>query len=116
MMHYIDDVEMKICFIYELLKSIRMDFDEKDALEERRNLALNFTKSIVRYYHHKSKKITKNSKDFLFVKKMEKDMKTLLKTISHFECGKTDGRYFRDTFPNGYQGMLEYFNIEKETL
>lgn len=114
MMNYITTLEMKVCFIYELMKSLSYDLNEKDALNERRDLALNLTKNVIRYYHHKSRRIKRSSEEFHEVKKIEKDMKKLLKTISHFTCGKSTDEYFKNTFPKGYFGMLEYFNIEIE--
>jgi hypothetical protein len=41
-------------------------------------------------------------------------LRELQKKIEGFKPGETDGRYFRDEFPHGYIGMLEYFGLWEE--
>ena len=113
MMNYRDSLEMMVCFIFELLRSISVDFDERDVLQERRDLAMKMTKIAIKDF----KKLQRfNRQNNLFIVHRDKVMKlkTLLKTISSFKVGHQDGRIFREEFPYGYINMLEYFEIEKE--
>ena len=118
MMYYNDSLEMKICFIYELLYSIRGDFGPESALKERKDLAIKLTKLAIKEFNERASFIKKYGecsvyKSYDYNKSCAKQLKILLKTIEAFKPFHQDGRYFRDTFPYGYQDMLEYFNLDK---
>ena len=121
MMKYTCSQEMKICFIYELLYSIRGDFSRNSALRERKNLAVKLTKLAIQEYKGRVSSMLRNGVSDSFgwgniedIKDHIRNLEILLKTIEHFKPFKQDGRYFREEFPFGYIGMLEHFGIEKE--
>lgn len=120
MMNYGTSYEMKICLIYELMKSISCDFSEKSALKERKNLALLLTKLVVNETNRQIKRIKKYPNEEKFygtlpeLREQLRSLKTLLKTIAAFNPGHQDGKYFRDTYPDGFYGMLKAFDIEEE--
>ena len=115
MMNYQTDDEMYICFIFELLRSISRDFDEKDALQERKDLAMKMTKLAIKDFKHQQHLSKKKDYVVRFSFTECKDrvlkLKTLLTIISKFDVGHQDGRYFCSEFPHGFLNMLEYFNI-----
>lgn len=115
---YTDSIELKIFLIYHLLVSIRMDFDEKSALKERHSLAHRLTELAIEEYERRAKWIEERGESSYgshaeSVDKAAK-LKTLKGTIEDFKPFKTDGRFFRDEFPHGYIGMLEYFGLWEE--
>ena len=120
MMNYTDSYEMKICLIYELMRSISCDFSEKSALKERKNLALLLTKLAVNETNRRVKRVKKYPKEakiygnWAELREQLRSLKKLLKTIAAFNPGHQDGRYFRDEFPSGFYGMLKAFDIEEE--
>lgn len=120
MMHYTDTQEMRICFIYELLLSIRGDFNRRSALKERRNLAIKLTRLAIKEYKERARYMEMNGAsdsigwgNIWDLQDYAENLTLLLKTIKRYKL-KQDGRYFREEFPFGYVGMLEYFGIEKE--
>lgn len=115
---YTDSLEMKIFLIYHLLVSIRMDFGEDSALYERHLVAHRLTELAIEEYERRAKWIEERGESSYgshaeSVDKAAK-LKTLKGTIEDFKPFKTDGRFFRDEFPYGYIGMLEYFGMEEE--
>lgn len=118
--YYTDSLELKIFLIYHLLLSIRMDFAEKEsALKQRYALALKLTKLAAKEYEWRAKWTKKHPDSTSYFKDSEWNAGTasklheLQKEIEGFKPGETDGRYFRDEFPHGYEGMLEYFGMEE---
>lgn len=117
---YTDSLELKIFLIYHLLLSIRMDFDEKSALKERHALALKLTKLAAKEYEWRAKWVKKYPIATSYFKDSEWNadkagrLRVLQTEIEGFKPGETDGRYFRDYFPHGYEGMLEYFGMEED--
>lgn len=97
---YTDSLELKIFLIYHLLVSIRMDFGDDSALTERHSLALKLTGLAIKECEGDIAKADK--------------LKTLRQEIERFKPFKMDGRFFRDEFPHGYIGMLEYFGMKEE--
>lgn len=117
---YSDSTENQIFLIYNLLYSIRLDFSKDSALKERRDLALKLCGLAAKEYEARAKTLKKCPEEIpcwgTFKENMDKakKLKTLAKAIKGFNAGETDGRYFRDEFPEGYEGMLEYFGMGEE--
>lgn len=117
---YTDSLELKIFLIYHLLKSIRMDFGDDSALAERHDLALKLTELAAKQYEESAKWAKKNPdptscfNDGEWSADKASKLRELQKDIEGFKPGETDGRYFRDEFPHGYIGMLEYFGMEED--
>ena len=119
MMNYTDSLEMKLQFIYELLRSIPFDFGEDSALEERKDLALKFTSLAIKELNKRISVIKKSKKKSLPLYGTVSDnrekvaqLKILKKTIAHFTPHKQDGRYFRDEFPYGYYNMMLHLGVK----
>ena len=121
-MQYIDSVEMKIEFIYELLKSICCDFGPDSALRERHKLALKLTRLSIKDYVKRLKLVRRrglrckiNTRVYETSEELREKilkLKELYRTIDNFTPFHQDGRYFSDIFPFGYEGMLDYFGIK----
>lgn len=118
--YYTDSLELKIFLIYHLLMSIRMDFAKKEsALKERHALALKLTKLAAKEYEWRAKWTKKHPDSTSYFKDSEwnadtaSKLRELQKDIEEFKPGENDGRDFRDEFPHGYEGMLEYFGMEE---
>lgn len=87
--------------LYNILYSIRCDFDQEDELKQRKKAAIILTKSLY--------KLTK-----------DKMFKELLHELKHFRPGHDDGRVFRDIDAN-YDAIrlkyrinhLKYWNYKK---
>lgn len=115
-----DSTENKIYLVYNLLYSIRLDFSKGSALKERRNLALKLCGLAAKEYEARVKDLKKypDLKHYwgTYEENVDKanKLRALEETIRGFEPGETDGRYFRYDFPDGYEGMLEYFGLEEE--
>lgn len=119
MMSYRDSLEMKLQFIYELMRSIHLDFSKNSALEERKDLALKFTTLAIKELNRRISVIKKSKKKSLPLygtvsdnREMISQLKILKKTIAHFTPYKQDGRYFRDEFPYGYYNMMIHLGIK----
>ena len=117
---YTDSLEMKVFLIFHLLLSISMDFDVDSALYQRFDLALRLTRLAAREYEERAKWTEKHPNATSYFKDSEWDLdkasklRELQKEIEGFEPFEMDGRYFRDEFPHGYIGMLEYFGLWEE--
>lgn len=115
---YTNSLELKIFLIYHLLVSIRMDFADDSALAERHSLALKLTELAIKEYEERAEWIEKHSAPFYgnHAENVDKaaKLKTLRCEIEGFKPFRTDGRFFRDEFPHGYIGMLEYFGLWEE--
>lgn len=117
---YTDSLEMKVFLVFHLLLSIRGDFDEHSALKERHALALQLTKLAAKEYEEQAKWAKKNPDPTSYFNDGEwsadkaSKLRELQRKIEGFKPGETDGRYFRDEFPHGYVGMLEYFGLWEE--
>lgn len=117
---YGDSTENQIFLIYNLLYSIRLDFSKDSALKERRDLALKLCGLAAKEYEARAKTLKKCPEEIPFWGTYKENMdkakklRILEKTINGFKAGETDGRYFRYDFPEGYEGMLEYFGMEEE--
>lgn len=114
---YTDSLEMKVFLVFHLLLSIRGDFDERSALKERHALALKLTKLAAKEYEWRARFTKKHPDPTSYFKDSEwnadkaSKLRELQKEIEGFKPFETDGRYFRDEFPYGYEGMLEYFGL-----
>ena len=117
---YIDNLETKVFLVYHLLVSIRMDFSDDSALKERHALALKLTKLAAKEYEERAEWTKKYPVQTSYFKDSEwnadkaSKLRELQKEVEWFKPGETDGRYFRDEFPHGYEGMLKYFGMEEE--
>lgn len=117
---YADATENQIFLVYNLLYSIRLDFSRDSAVKERRDLALKLCELAAKEYEARAKTLKKCPEEIPFWGTREANMdkasklKALAKVIKGFKAYKTDGRYFRDDFPDGYEGMLKYFGLEEE--
>ena len=95
--------------VYHLLYSIRENWGEDSALEERYQLALKLTELAIKDYEmyatwFKGEEAQKYA-DYAEM------MKTLYKEIERYTPYE-DGRYFRDDFPYGYIDMLKKLGME----
>ena len=117
---YCDATKNQIFLIYHLLRSIRLDFSEDSALKERRDLALKLCGLAAKEYEARAKYLKKHPEEIPYWGTREenldrvKKLRILEETISGFLVNETDGRYFRYDFPEGYEGMLEYFGMKEE--
>ena len=85
--------EEKILALQLILKDIRGNWGWN--LEERVEVALDLATEIAK-------------EDAIF----EKMVESINGYIASCENGDNDGRYFRDSFPNGYEGMDELHGLE----
>ncbi len=119
MMDYTDSLEMKLQFIYELMRSIHFDFSENSALEERKDLALKFTTLAIKELNRRISVIKRSKKKSSPLygtvsdnREIIAQLKILKKTIAHFIPHDNDGRYFRDEFPYGYYNMMLHLGVK----
>lgn len=101
--------------VYHLLVSIRLDFSDeaRSALKERHALALKLAKAAAEEYEWwaGNEGIPEKAHKYGAYAEM---MRKLVEVIKKFVPGRTDGRYFRDEFPNGYINMLETLELENK--
>ena len=101
------DIKEKILLIDCLLRDIRGDWSSR--LKLRASLAALLCKEVSDFY----KEISSNHSEPAFSSRiLWKDFFTLgNRCIEFIDCHYDDGRYFREEFPYGYEGLSSFYEI-----